>query len=94
MQTKDGIFVNQSKFANELVSKFGMITSKPLHTPISTSEKVNNDTKGKDVDTKMYRSMIGSLLYLTTSILDISFSVGVCARYQAAPKESHLKATK
>ena len=71
-----------------------MTTSKPLHTPISRSEKVNKGAEGKDVDTKMYRSMIGSLLYLTASRPDISFSVGVCARHQVGPKESHLKATK
>lgn len=93
-QTKDEIFVNQSKIAKDLMSKFGIIQSKPFHTPISTSEKVNKDAEGKDVDTKMYRSMIGSLLYLTASRPNISFSVGVCDRYQAAPKESHLKAIK
>lgn len=71
-QTKDGIFVSQSKVANDLVSKFGIVESKPLHTPINTSEKVNKDANGKDVDTKMYRRMISSLLYLTTSRPDIS----------------------
>lgn len=80
-QTNDGIFVNQFKFAKDLVSKFGMTKFKPLHTPISTSEKVNKDAEGKDVDSKMYRSMIGSLLYLTASRPDISFNVGVYARH-------------
>lgn len=81
MQTKDDIFVNQSKFARELGYMFGMTTSKPLHTPISTNEKVNKDAEGKEVDTKMYRSMISSLLYLTANRPEISFSVGVCARH-------------
>lgn len=72
------------------MSKFGMTKSKPLHTPINTSEKVKV-AEGKYVNTKLYRNMIGNLLYLTTSRPDISFSVGVYARHQAAPKESHLK---
>lgn len=52
------------------------------------------DLGGAKVDYPYYRSIIGNLLYLTTSLLDISFSVGACARYQVAPKESHLKAAK
>lgn len=61
---------------------------------MSTTTKLGKDTQGKEVDTKLYRSMIGSLLYLTASRPDIAFSVCVCARYQAAPKESHLIAVK
>lgn len=76
------------------MSKFGMTQSKPLHTLISTSEKVNKDVEGNDVVTKMYKNMIGSLLYLTASRPTISFSVGLCARHQATLKESHLKAIK
>ena len=57
---------------------------------MSTTTKLSKDTSRKDVEKKIYRSMIGNLLYLTTSRLDISFSIGVCARYQANPKESHL----
>lgn len=76
------------------MSKFGMTKFKPLHTPISTSKKVDKDAKGKDVDTKLYRSLIGSLLYLIASRPGISFSIGVCARHQIALKELHLKVTK
>nr|XP_023893257.1 uncharacterized protein LOC112005239 [Quercus suber] len=52
------------------------------------------DLLGKSIDPSLYRSMIGSLLYLTTSRLDISYSVEVCARYQAIPKESHITMVK
>ena len=52
------------------------------------------DLLGKSVDSSLYRSMIGSFLYLTTSRPDISYSVGVCATYQANPKESHMIALK
>ncbi|XP_039145510.1 secreted RxLR effector protein 161-like [Dioscorea cayenensis subsp. rotundata] len=61
---------------------------------MSITEKLTKDEHGKDIDPILYRSMIGSLLYLTGSRPDICFSVGVCARYQASPKESHLTAVK
>ncbi|XP_039122097.1 secreted RxLR effector protein 161-like [Dioscorea cayenensis subsp. rotundata] len=61
---------------------------------MSMNQKLTKDKHGKDVGPSLYRSLIGSLLYLTASRPDISFSVGVCARYQATPKESHLKAVK
>ncbi|XP_034703568.1 secreted RxLR effector protein 161-like [Vitis riparia] len=59
-----------------------------------TNLKLSKDESGKGVEETLYRSMIGSLLYLTASRPDIAFSVGVCARYQACPKESHLIALK
>ena len=61
---------------------------------MSSSTKLNVDSSGVEVSPTLYRSIIGSLLYLTASRSDIAFSVGVCARYQAAPKESHLTAVK
>ncbi|XP_057418158.1 secreted RxLR effector protein 161-like [Lotus japonicus] len=63
-------------------------------TPAATHIKLTKDESGTDVDQSPYRSMIGSLLYLTASRPDIAFFVGVCARYQAAPKESHLTQVK
>ena len=61
---------------------------------IGTGNKIGPDRDGKDVDIKTYRSMIGSLIYLTASRPDIMFATGVCARYQRQPKESHLLAVK
>ena len=61
---------------------------------MSPNIKLTVDLLGRSVDPSLYRSMIGSLLYLTTSRPDISYSVGVCARYQANPKESHMTALK
>ena len=61
---------------------------------MSSSTKLNVDSSGVEVSPTLYRSIIGSLLYLTASRLDIAFSMGVCARYHAAPKESHLTAVK
>ena len=61
---------------------------------MSTTTSLDKDENGKQVDQKLYRGMIGSLLYITTSRPDIIFSVCLCIRYQSNPKESHLKAVK
>ena len=80
-QTESGIFVSQPKYARELLKKFGMISLKHLRSPTSTTVKLSLDSVGKDFNETLYRSMIGSLLYLTASRPDISYRVGVCARY-------------
>ena len=61
---------------------------------MSPNVKLTIDLLGKSVGSSLYKSMIGSLLYLTTSRLDISYNVGVCARYQANPKKPHMIALK
>ena len=93
-QLREGTFINQAKYTRDMLKKFKLEDSKGCKTPISTSTDMHPDPLGKDVDQKVYRSMIGSLLYLCASRPDIMFSVGMCARYQAAPKESHLTAVK
>jgi transposase InsO family protein len=93
-QSKEGIFINQSKYCKELLKKFGMQNAKEISTPMSTSCYLDKDEGGKSVDESKYRGMIGSLLYLTASRPDIMFSVCMCARFQANPKESHLSAVK
>ncbi|KAL6338648.1 hypothetical protein AAG906_021465 [Vitis piasezkii] len=69
-------------------------STKHPRTPMSTTTELSKDAFGKYVEQKLYRSIIGGLLYLTVSRLDISFSVGACTRYQANPKESHLTIVK
>ncbi|KAK0570386.1 hypothetical protein LWI29_000343 [Acer saccharum] len=93
-QLDDGIFITQAKYVKNLVKKFGLEKAKHCDTPMSTTLKLSKDASGKSVDQTLYRGMIGSLLYLTPSRPDISFSVGVCARYQSDPKESHLSSVK
>jgi hypothetical protein len=93
-QTKDVTFISQCKYVNDLLKRFGMDNSKPIKTPMPTNAHLDLDEEGKSVDLKLYRSMIGSLLYLTTSRPDIMFSVYMCARFQASPKECHMIAIK
>jgi hypothetical protein len=69
-QMKNSTFVSQGKYINDMFKKFGMEDAKPIHTPIGTNGHLDLDTSGEMVDQKLYRSMIGSLLYLTASRLD------------------------
>jgi hypothetical protein len=93
-QTVEGIFISQSKYAKDLVKRFGLYGKSCARTPMSTSVKISSDLVGKPVDPSLYRSMIGSLLYFTASWPDIAFSVGVCAPFQANPMDSHLTPVK
>ena len=87
---EEGIFINQAKYVKDLLKKYGLKGCKKISTLMATSTKLDADEPGKVVDQKTYRGMIGSLLYLTASIPDIQFSVYLCARFEANPKESHL----
>ena len=80
-QMEDSIFISQSKYAKNIVKKFGMENASHKRTLAPTHLKLSKDENGVNVDQSLYRSMIGSLLYLTASRPDISFAVGVCARY-------------
>ncbi|GKA98506.1 retrovirus-related pol polyprotein from transposon TNT 1-94 [Tanacetum coccineum] len=93
-QMEDGIFFNQSKYIKGMLKKFGLEDSKPMKTPMSSDTKLTKDEECESVDSTKYRGMIGSLLYLTASRPDIMFSVCLCARFQEAPKTSHLEAVK
>ncbi|GJZ93228.1 retrovirus-related pol polyprotein from transposon TNT 1-94 [Tanacetum coccineum] len=93
-QMEDGLFFNQSKYIKEMLKKFGLEDSKPMKTLMSSDTKLTKDEECESVDSTKYRGMIGSLLYLTTSRPDIMFSVCLCARFQKAPKTSHLEGVK
>jgi hypothetical protein len=93
-QASGGTFFCQAKYIQDMLKRFNMKDLKGSPTPMATKVHLELNPNGKDVDQKVYRSMIGSLLYLCASRPDIVLSVGVCARYQAAPKESHLMAVK
>jgi len=84
----------QSKYCRELLKKFDMENCKEASTPITTGCSLDTDENGTNYDQTRYRGLIGSLLYLTISILEIMFNVCLCARFQAKPKESHYMAAK
>ncbi|CAJ2642238.1 unnamed protein product [Trifolium pratense] len=93
-QKKEGTYVHQSKYTKELLKKFNLDDCKIMNTPMhSTTNMSKSEDEGK-VEQKVYRGMIGSLLYLTASRPDILFSVCLCARFQSDPRESHLTAVK
>ncbi|GJR47893.1 hypothetical protein Tco_1315996 [Tanacetum coccineum] len=94
MQKEDGIFISQDKYVDEILKKFGFSTVKTASTPMETSKPLMKDENAEDVDVHLYRSMIGSLMYLTSSRPDIMFVVCACARFQVTPKVSHLHAVK
>jgi hypothetical protein len=93
-QLQEGTFISQTKYIQDILNKFGMKDAKPIQTPMGTNVHLDLDTGGKSIDQKVYRSMIGSLLYLCASRPDIMLSVCMCARFQADPKEDHLTAVK
>nr|GEU91685.1 putative ribonuclease H-like domain-containing protein [Tanacetum cinerariifolium] len=93
-QKKDRIFISQDKYVAEILRKFGLTAGKSASTSIDLEKPLLKDTNGEDVDMHTYRSMIGSLMYLTSSRLDIKFAVCACAHFQVTPKASHLHAVK
>ena len=93
-QLDEGTFICQEKYTKDLLKRFKMDDCKAIKTPMATNGHLDMDEGGNPVDQTLYRSMIGSLLYLTASRPDIMFSVCMCARFQANPKEAHLVAVK
>jgi hypothetical protein len=90
----EGIFRSQEKYLREMLKRFQMEYSKPMSTPMVTGCNLSKDDDSPDVDQSSYRSMIGILLYITKSHLDIMHVVGMVGRFQATPKQSHLLVVK
>jgi hypothetical protein len=88
-QTKQGIFVHQAKYMEDLMKKFNMAELEPVSTPMSSVTSLGPDEDGETVDQREYRSMIGSLLYLIATRSDIQFTVGLCAHFQASTSSLH-----
>ncbi|GJY76733.1 putative ribonuclease H-like domain-containing protein [Tanacetum coccineum] len=93
-QKSDGIFISQDKYVAEILKKFDLASIKTASTPMETNKPLTKDEEAENVDVHLYRSMIGSLMYLTASRPDIMFAVCACARFQVTPKTSHLHAVK
>nr|GEZ55002.1 hypothetical protein [Tanacetum cinerariifolium] len=94
LQKEDGIFLTQDKYVGYILNKFGYLDVRSSNTPMDKENPWGKDGTKKDVDLHLYRSMIGSLMYLTASRPDIMFAVCACARHQVKPKECHLHAVK
>ncbi|GKE75147.1 uncharacterized mitochondrial protein-like protein [Tanacetum coccineum] len=84
----------QDKYVDEILKKFGFSTMKTTSTPMETSKPLMKDESIEDVDVHLYRSMIGSLMYLTSLRPNIMFAICACAIFQFTPKVSHLHAVK
>ncbi|GJQ93642.1 putative ribonuclease H-like domain-containing protein [Tanacetum coccineum] len=93
-QKENGIFISQDKYMADILKKFDFATVKTASTPIETNKALTKDEEAEDVGVHLYRSMIGSLMYLTASRPDIMFAICACARFQVTPKTSHLHAVK
>ncbi|GJT62852.1 retrovirus-related pol polyprotein from transposon TNT 1-94 [Tanacetum coccineum] len=93
-QSARGIFINQSKYAYEIVKKYGLQSIDNVDTPMIKNKKLDEALQGKQIDATLYHGMIGSLMYLTASRPDLNYDVCLCARYQAKPTEKHLQAIK
>ena len=85
-QRSEGIFISQEKYLREMLKMFQMEYSKPMSTPMVTGCKLRKNDDSPDVDQSSYRSMIGILLYIIASHLDIMHVVRMVGRYQDAPK--------
>jgi hypothetical protein len=85
-QVKEGTFISQPKYTRDILKKFGMDKVKPIKTSMGTNDHLDLDLDGTSVDQKVYRSMIGSLLYICASRSDIMLSVCMCVRFKSHPK--------
>nr|GEX27715.1 uncharacterized mitochondrial protein AtMg00810-like [Tanacetum cinerariifolium] len=93
-QKSDGIFISQDKYVAEILKKFDFVTVKTASTLMESNKPLIKDEEAEDVDVHLYRSMIGSLMYLTASRPNITFAVCACTRFQVTLKTSHLHAVK
>ncbi|GKA16963.1 retrovirus-related pol polyprotein from transposon TNT 1-94 [Tanacetum coccineum] len=92
-QSHRGIFLNQSKYASEIIKKYMEIVD-PVETLMVEKSKLDEDPQGKVVDPTRYRGMVGYLMYLISSRPDLVFAICMCARYQAKPTKKHLYVVK
>ncbi|KAL4368367.1 hypothetical protein GQ457_05G028310 [Hibiscus cannabinus] len=93
-QSEDGIFISQKGYAKEVLKKFKMFDCNPVDTPMECGVKLSKFSNGIKEDPTLFKSLVGSLRYLTCTRLDILFAVGVVSRYMEAPTSTHMKAAK
>nr|GEW75630.1 hypothetical protein [Tanacetum cinerariifolium] len=93
-QSPCGIFINQSNYVLKILKKYEMESCDPVGTPMEIKDTLDLDQNGTPVDATKYRSMIGALMYLTSSRPDIVHTTCLCAQYQAKPTDKHLNKVK
>ena len=94
LQKPDGVFIGQRKYAQEVLDRFKMDRCNLVKNPVVPSHKLDKDEDGVRVDNTLYKQIVGSLMYLTTTRPDITFIVSLISRYMEHPTEMHLQATK
>lgn len=95
IQSQKFIFINQNKYANEYLERFGMATSKPVANPVAAGNKfpeINDD--GRLIDSTVYKQVIGSLMHLYVTRLDIAYFVNLVSRFMERPTENYYMAAK
>jgi uncharacterized protein len=93
-QQHDGIFISQKKYMNEILEKFKMESCNSMSTLVETSIKLLKEGDGRVIEPTLYKSLVGSLRYLTITRPDIVYRVGLVSRYMETPMENHWLATK
>jgi hypothetical protein len=94
LQTANGIYICQRKYALDVLKRFGMEDSNVVCSPIVPGSKLHNDEGGVKVNETYFKQIVGSLMYLTTTRPDIMFIVSLISRYMSKPTELHLQAAK
>ncbi|XP_028112808.1 uncharacterized protein LOC114310909 [Camellia sinensis] len=93
-QRKDGIFISQSGYAKEILKRYGIENCNPVNTPVDSGVELRKCTKAVDVDPTYFKSLVGSLRYLTCTRPGILYGVGLINRYMETPDQLHLYAAK
>ncbi|KAK6123269.1 hypothetical protein DH2020_042997 [Rehmannia glutinosa] len=93
-QQEDGIFISQEGYAKEILKKFKMDNCKPINTPMECGIKLSKYDGEEKVDPTLYKSLVGSLRYLTCTRPDILYATGLISRYMENPTTTHMKAAK
>eukprot|EP00253_Pinus_taeda_P031978 PITA_31978 len=93
-QNENGIFISQARYVNEVLGRFNMQECKVAITPMIMGLKLSKEDNNKDFDPILYKSIVGNLMYLTTTRSDIMFAVSLISRFMERPKEAHWQAAK
>ncbi|KAG9446373.1 hypothetical protein H6P81_012501 [Aristolochia fimbriata] len=94
VQTQEGIFVSQQKYARDILKRFKMLDCNSIRTPMEERIKLTKEGSGEEVSSTYYKQIVGSLRYLTATRPDILFSVGMVSRFMEKPRQSHLQSAK